>query len=458
MHVTGQFSEGPFGQLKKDVFTVSRLNIEVRSALENSFPLLWVIGEISNLSQPRSGHLYFTLKDSGAQVRCALFRARRLKLGFAPADGLQVLVRARVTLYEPRGDFQLVIEHMEAAGDGALRQQVEALKAKLAAEGVFDAGRKQPLPALPQRIGVITSPSGAAIRDVLTVLRRRFPAIAVLVYPVSVQGDDAPVEIRRMIELADARRECDLLVLTRGGGSLEDLMAFNDEDVVRAVSACQTPIVCAVGHETDFTLADLAADRRAPTPSAAAELVSPDVRELAARFTAQVSSLRRLVERRLSHDRLRGNSLIRRLEQAHPGRRLMRQQQRLDELEARMSRRLRQRMDHVDAHLAHLVRRLAAQTPRRRIRLLAELIRALDTRLRRATVTRLVSAKHRADALTRELNAVSPLATLGRGYAIVRRELDGSVVTRASAVDPGETVETQLAAGSLVCRIEVVRD
>ena len=218
-------------------------------------------------------------------------------------------------------------------------------------------------------------------------------------------------------------------------------MAFNDEDVVRAVSACQTPIVCAVGHETDFTLADLAADRRAPTPSAAAELVSPDVRE-----------------RRLSHDRLRGNSLIRRLEQAHPGRRLMRQQQRLDELEARMSRRLRQRMDHVDAHLAHLVRRLAAQTPRRRIRLLAELIGALDTRLRRATVTRLVSAKHRADALTRELNAVSPLATLGRGYAIVRRELDGSVVTRASAVDPGETVETQLAAGSLVCRIEVVRD
>lgn len=381
-----------------------------------------------------------------------------MNLRFAPADGMQVLVRARVTLYEPRGDFQLIVEQMEPAGEGALRQQVEALKVKLAAEGVFDTARKQPLPGFPKQIGVITSPSGAAIRDILTVLRRRFPAIAVVIYPTSVQGTDAPVEIRRMIELADGRGESDLLVLTRGGGSLEDLMAFNDEGVVRAVAACRTPIVCAVGHETDFTLADLAADRRAPTPSAAAELVSPDASELTARFNERLDLLGRVIERRMSHERLRCETLLRRLAQAHPGRRLQLQQQRLDELETRITRHLRQRMGRLDAHLVQLVRRLGAQTPRRRLRLFGEHIGRLDARMRRAVAARLGAAKHRAEALTRELHAVSPLATLGRGYAIVRRESDGSVVTRAAAVKPGEAVETQLAAGSLVCRVEAVRD
>ena len=457
MDATGQYNTTA-GTDGRDVFTVSRLNMEVRAALENSFPLLWVTGEISNLSQPRSGHLYFTLKDAGAQVRCALFRNRRLNLRFSPADGAQVLVRAAVTLYEPRGDFQLVVEHMEAAGEGALRQQVEALKARLAAEGIFDAAAKQPLPALPRRIGVVTSPSGAAIRDVLTVLRRRFPAIEVVVYPVAVQGAEAPGEIRRMIALADSRRDCDLLVLTRGGGSLEDLMAFNDEGVVRAVAACATPIVCAVGHETDFTLADLAADRRAPTPSAAAELVSPDARELAARFTDRLGVIRRAVERRTGHDRLRCNALLQRLRQAHPGRRLMLRQQRLDELETRVARLVRGQVARLDARRVQLARRLAAQTPRRRLALLGERVAQLDMRLRRATATILASANQRADALGRQLHAVSPLATLGRGYAIVRRASDGSVVRRASTVEPGETVEAQLASGSLVCRVESARD
>ena len=448
-------SSGEFG---KDVFTVSRLNMEVRAALENSFPLLLVTGEISNLSQPRSGHLYFTLKDSGAQVRCALFRSRRVNLRFAPAEGLQVLVRAKVTLYEQRGDFQLVIEHMEPAGEGALRQQVEALRLKLAAEGVFDPAGKKPLPALPGRIGVVTSPSGAAIRDVLTVLRRRFPAITVLILPVRVQGAEAPAEIRRMIELADARADCDLLLVTRGGGSLEDLMAFNDEGVVRAVAACHTPIVCAIGHETDVSLAELAADRRAPTPSAAAELVSPDARELAQRFATHASSLRRLIERRTNHERLRLNAVTRRLDQAHPGRRLMVQQQRLDELETRMTRRLRQRLALVAEHRARVARRLSAQTPRRQVGLLGRRLVDLRVRLGRAGVARVATARSRADVLTRALHAVSPLATLGRGYAIVRRFSDGHIVTRAAAVSPGETVEAQLAEGSLLCRVEAVED
>jgi exodeoxyribonuclease VII large subunit len=458
MQALGPLNEMPRGGPGKDVFTVSRLNMEVRAALENSFPLLWVTGEISNLSQPRSGHLYFTLKDPGAQVRCALFRSRRHYLRFAPADGLQVLVRAKITLYEPRGDFQLVIEHMEPAGEGALRQRIEALRVRLATEGVFDAALKKPLPELPKQVGVITSPSGAAIRDVLTVLRRRFSSMAVLIFPVPVQGADAPAEISRMIALADARTDCDLLMVTRGGGSLEDLMAFNDEGVVRAIAACRTPIVCAIGHETDVTLAELAADRRAPTPSAAAELISPDGRELGARFATHARSLRRLVERRMNTERLRCTAVARRLRQAHPGRRLTSRQQRLDELEMRMTRRLRQRIRQLEGHVAHLARRLSAQSPGRRTRLLDQRIGDLRARLVRASAARLASARNRADALTRELHAVSPLATLGRGYAIVRRESDGGLVTRASAVSPGEAVETQLAEGSLLCRVEAVQD
>ncbi|HET8701334.1 MAG TPA: exodeoxyribonuclease VII large subunit, partial [Nitrococcus sp.] len=255
----------------RDVYTVSRLNQEVRLLLEQALPLLWVEGEISNLSQPRSGHLYFTLKDEAAQVRCAMFRNRGLYLRFQPKESLHVLVRARISLYAPRGDFQLIVEHMESAGDGALRRAFEALKSRLAKEGLFAAEHKRPLPALPRRLGIITSPSGAALHDVLTVLRRRFPAIRVLVYPVTVQGAQAPREIAAMIRLAAHRREVDALLLTRGGGSLEDLWAFNDEAVARAVYDCTLPIVSAVGHEIDTTIADLVADQRAPTPSAAAE-------------------------------------------------------------------------------------------------------------------------------------------------------------------------------------------
>lgn len=258
------------------VYTVSRLNQEVRLLLENVYPLIWVEGEISNLSRPSSGHYYFSLKDQEAQVRCAMFRNTAIRLRFQPKDGMQVLVRARVGLYPARGEFQLIIEHMEDAGDGRLRRAFEELKHKLQREGLFDAARKRPLPVPPRRLGIVTSPTGAAIHDVLTVLRRRFPLLPVLIYPVQVQGEGAAEQIAAAIRLANERKEVDLLLVTRGGGSLEDLWAFNEEVVARAIYASEIPVVSAVGHEVDVTIADLVADQRAPTPSAAAEMISPD--------------------------------------------------------------------------------------------------------------------------------------------------------------------------------------
>lgn len=458
MQDTQEFRASPDGGLKKDVFTVSRLNMEVRSALENSFPLLWVTGELSNLSQPRSGHVYFSLKDPGAQVRCALFRSRRLNLRFQPRDGMQVLVRARVTLFEPRGDFQLVVEHMEPAGEGILRQQIEALKQKLAAEGLFDESLKRPLPAFPRRIGIVTSPSGAAVRDVLTVLRRRFPSISVVIYPVPVQGEGAAVEIRRMLEVADARGECDLLVLTRGGGSLEDLMAFNDEGLVRAIRACSTPVVSAIGHEIDVTLADFAADRRAPTPSAAAELASPDSSAVSARFDDQVRLLQRAVKRQVHKGRLALDAISARLRQTHPGRRLQQQQQRLDELEQRLTRRLNRDLMQRATTLERATGRLRVQSPERRIADRTRQLATAEQRLSRAVSGQLRLYRDRWAALTRHLDAVSPLATLGRGYAIVCRTDDGRVVTRSSEAAVGETVEARLAEGRLICRVEKQKD
>ena len=263
----------------REIFTVSDLNREARELLEGHFPLVWVEGEISNLARPSSGHIYFSLKDEAAQVRCAMFKMRNRLLNFQPENGQQVLARARISLYEARGDFQLIIEHMEETGDGALRRQFELLKHKLFEEGLFDESHKRELPSLPTRLGVITSPSGAAIRDILSVLKRRFPGIPILIYPVPVQGNEAPPAIIDAIKTAGIRKDCDLLILARGGGSLEDLWAFNDESVARAIYHCPIPVVTGIGHEIDFTIADFVADFRAPTPSAAAEYISPDQNE-----------------------------------------------------------------------------------------------------------------------------------------------------------------------------------
>lgn len=442
----------------RPVITVSRLNREVRELLEQGMPPVWVEGELSNLARPASGHLYFSLKDDRAQIRCAMFRSRNQLVRFRPENGQQVLVRGRIGLYEPRGDYQLIVESMEEAGDGALRRKFEELRQKLEAEGLFAADRKRALPTLPRRIGVITSPSGAAIRDVLQVLQRRFPAIPVLIYPVPVQGAEAAREIRNMLAHAVKRAEVDVLLLTRGGGSLEDLWSFNDEALARAIAACPLPIVSAVGHEVDVTIADLVADQRAPTPSAAAELLSPDGAAWLRQFEAAAERLQFVQERRQQQEAQRLDNLLKRLEQQHPGRRLRDHARRLDELGLRLDQAWRtgQRLRTTALQQAH--RRLQAANPARGIAQWRERTRSLERRLQAAQHHQLERSRERLGALARTLETVSPLATVSRGYAIVQRPDDGAVIRNATDLQPGDPFTTRLAHGRIDGRVEQVHD
>ena len=482
----------------RDIYTVSRLNREVRVLLERGFGALWLEAEISNLARPSSGHWYFSLKDAGAQVRCAMFRQRNMLCTFAARDGQKVLVRARIGLYEPRGEYQLIVDHMEDAGHGALQRQYEELRAKLDAEGLFAAARKRALPALPGRVGIITSPTGAAIRDILHVLARRFPAVRVLIYPVPVQGAQAAADIIAALELVGRRADCDVLILARGGGSLEDLWAFNDERLARAIVASPIPLITGIGHEVDFTIADFAADVRAPTPSAAAELVVPDAAEWLGAFVRFEARLERCMRRRLEDHGKRLRWLAGRAELVSPAATLARQAQRLDELEQSLSRALRRRirecrerlrwlagrtalmspgtrltqqslrlensrqsLDRVwrqimgtrRAALSDAARRLWQTSPIGQVRDAAARYAALAGRLHAAEHSQLRRCRERLLPLVRTLNAVSPLATLDRGYAIVTRE-DGRILRNAADAEPGSRIEARLGKGRLRARIE----
>ncbi len=431
----------------KVVYTVSRLNLEVRSLIESSYPPIWVEGEISNLARPRSGHIYFSLKDDSCQVRCAMFRMANRQLEFDPEDGMQVLANARVSLYPERGEFQLIVQYMEEAGAGALRRAFEALKQRLAAEGLFDEDKKHPLPEFPETIGVVTSPTGAALRDILHVVRRRHPGIRVVIYPVPVQGAQAAPEIVRMLSVAGARNECDVLILARGGGSIEDLWAFNDEPLARAIRACPIPVVTGIGHEVDFTIADFAADRRAPTPSAAAELVTPDVRHLITRIAA---SRQRLVQRMaalIRNQRENLDWLSKRL--LLPRRRLLDLIQRVDELSLRMNRSARGVPVSRRAALAALTARLGARHPASQIELNRARHADLRRRLSHFTRRRLSDARARVSETTRALKSISPLGTLERGYSILTRAEDGALVRVAENVKRGERIHARLAKGEL---------
>jgi exodeoxyribonuclease VII large subunit len=441
---------------ERTIYTVSGLNAQVKDLLELSFPPLWVEGEVSNFTAPASGHWYLSLKDEQAQVRCAMFRNRNQAVAFRPQNGLQVLVRARVSLYAPRGEFQLILEHMEPAGEGALRRAFEQLKQKLQAEGLFDPARKKPLPALPQRIGVITSPTGAAIRDILNVLRRRYPLGKVVLYPVPVQGAEAAPSIVRALRTAAERGECDVLILARGGGSLEDLWAFNEEAVARAIAACPLPVVSGVGHEIDFTIADFVADLRAPTPSAAAELVSPDAEEWRLRVARLERQLLQAQQRRLAQLGQQREYLLRRLAQLHPGRRLEQLMQRLDEFELRLVRAARVTLQHQHAQLNLLRTRLRGANPQLRILALRQVQQQLESRLRQAA-TRLLERKQYALALLGgALDRLSPLKTLERGYAIASLS-DGRVLTDAASVQRGDRLAVTLRHGALDCEVTATR-
>ena len=441
---------------QREIYSVSRLNSEARTVLEGSFQLLWVEGEISNLSRPSSGHLYFSLKDAHTQVRCALFRSKRLRMRYQPENGAQVLLRARVSLYEGRGEFQLIVEQLEPAGEGALRQAFDALKQKLAAEGLFDSEMKLPLPAFPRRIGIITSPTGAAIRDLITVLKRRFPALPIVIYPAIVQGDTASKTIIEMIHLANNRAECDLLVLTRGGGSLEDLMAFNDEQLARAIAASMIPIISAIGHEIDFTIADFVADKRAPTPSAAAEMVSPDRGDITRKIDQLQHRLALQAKQLLTLFAIRVRNLARRLTQQHPGNQLIQKQQRVDELELRLVRSITNHHYRLNDRLTRLTTRISTGSPAFRIGVLHQKQQQLTRRLRLSIDSTIQKQQLRLAALAGSLNTLSPLTTLDRGYAIVNSLPDKSVIRDASTVTQGDRIETLLSVGRLISEVQEI--
>ncbi len=442
----------PFERLNLDreVLTVSQLNSRARVLLEDVFAQIWVEGEISNLARPASGHVYFTLKDSNAQVRCALFRQNAQRVRQALRDGLAVKVRGKVSLFEGRGDYQLILDSVEPAGDGALRLAFEALKEKLGAEGLFATERKRALPAHPRRIGIVSSPTGAVIRDIISVFGRRAPHVELTLVPTAVQGREATAQIVRALALADAQG-FDALILARGGGSLEDLWCFNEEAVARAVAACRTPVVSAVGHETDVSIADFVADMRAPTPSAAAELLAPHAGDLEQRLEGLRRRLLHCARERLRREQLRVEGLTRRLR--HPGERLQQQAQRVDDLEQRLLRAIDRRLCAGQERLARLDTRLGAQHPGRSLALHGQRLQHLTERLPRAMQEALRSRQQRLHGLTQTLQVVSPLATLSRGYAILFDE-HGQAIRAAHQTRPGQRLSARLAEGELALRVE----
>jgi len=439
---------------RAEPLSISQLNLDAQGLLESSFPLIWLQGELSNFSRPASGHWYFSLKDTRAQINGAMFRNRNRLLDFAPQNGQQVLVRAKVTLYVPRGNFQIVVEHMEPAGQGALKAQFDALKAQLQSEGLFAQDRKQALPAWPSQIGVITSPSGAAIRDILQVLQRRCPSIPVVIYPAAVQGADAPVQLRQALGLAVTRNECDVLIIGRGGGSLEDLWAFNDEALTRAVAECPIPIVSAVGHEVDTGLTDFAADLRAPTPSAAAELVSPDLSVVSQRLAGLHRRLRWVMAQQLRTPQERLRHLSQRLRS--PRQHLEQSSQRLDELHNRLQRQMQHRLTLLQGRLQPSQQRLARLSPERLLLDRQQQLAVLNKRLPQPIQRQIQQQQVQLAGLSKRLQTASPLETLARGYSITFKGDDA--VRSVSQLQPGDTLTTRLVDGEVTARVEHVQE
>ena len=434
--------------------SVSELNHQARHLLESSFMQVWVEGELSSFSRPSSGHWYFSLKDRKCQVRCAMFRGMNQRIRTPPKEGDQVRIRGKVTLYENRGDFQIIVEHVEPAGLGALQQAFEELKRKLLAEGLFEQASKKPLPSLPRHIGVVTSPTGAAIHDILTVLARRCPAIPVTLYPTAVQGKAATADIVRAIEAAQNHGVADVLIIGRGGGSLEDLWCFNEEAVARAIAACRIPTVSAVGHEVDVTIADFVADLRAPTPSAAAEKISPD----------QSDWLKQLRDREFRLSNAMGLALKRLGTQLghlsarlrDPRRELLEKAQRMDELELRLRKAIRQRLTTVGVRNDHLRQRLVMQSPHRQLSDSQDALRRVSERLVSVMQQDLKQRRDNLEHAAQTLNVVSPLATLGRGYSIVR-DNNGNILRDASNVNPGDTISARVARGEMTAKVTSVK-
>ncbi|WP_434137188.1 exodeoxyribonuclease VII large subunit [Photobacterium leiognathi] len=438
----------PQSQTNSRIYTVSSLNAQVRLILENEMGVVWLIGELSNFSMPVSGHWYFTLKDSRAQVKCAMFKGSNRHVTFKPGNGNQVLVKARLSLYEPRGDYQLIIESMQPEGDGRLQQQFEQLKMSLAAEGLFAQSLKKSLPEQPKRVGIITSKTGAALHDILHILQRRDPSLPIVIYPTMVQGEGAAISIAQAIGRANARQECDVLIVGRGGGSLEDLWAFNEEIVARTIAASQIPIVSAVGHEVDVTIADFVADVRAPTPSAAAELISRDMTHQTQLLDRKRQQLRHAITAYLSQSLRQTTQLQHRLERQHPQLRLNLQQQHLDEISQRLTQAMARKLQKHQQHVEHNNYKLSLYSPASLVRNAQRNLERSEQRLYDALDRKLLNARHKLAVAAEKLETVSPLATLARGYSITRNE-QGDVIRKASQVNAGDTLITTVTDGEI---------
>ena len=435
-----------------NIFTVSRLNAEVRLLLENEMGIVWLVGEISNFSAPVSGHWYLTLKDSRAQVKCAMFRGNNRRVTFRPQNGNQVLVKARLSLYEPRGDYQLIIESMQPEGDGKLQQEFEKLKMNLAAEGLFAQSSKQALPEHPKRVGVVTSKTGAALFDILDVLKRRDPSLPVVVYPTMVQGEEAAIQIAQAIGRANERNECDVLIVGRGGGSLEDLWCFNNEIVARTIAASQIPIISAVGHEVDVTIADFVADMRAPTPSAAAELVSRDNSHKEQAFASKRARLVSAIRHVLIKQAQSTQALKHRLERQHPSYQLQKQSQQLDDLDMRLRRGMTQ---HLKQHAQRVERKqhqLQLNSPVKRLGEQKLHLQRSEQKLLDAMDKTLLTTRHQLAMAAEKLETVSPLATLKRGYSITHSE-SSKTVSSINDVEVDEVITTQVEDGVIESQV-----
>ncbi|BCG64440.1 MAG: exodeoxyribonuclease VII large subunit [Methyloprofundus sp.] len=435
------------------ILSISQLNRDVKYLLEQNFFAVQVIGEISNLSRPSSGHLYFSLKDVGAQVRCALFRRQAQKLNFEPKNGLQIQASANVSLYEARGDYQLIINNMQESGDGALRRAFEQLQAKLATKGFFAEEHKKILPTIPACIGVITSPTGAAIRDILSVLARRFPAIPVIIYPVLVQGNDAKYAINQAIITANQHKDCDVLILARGGGSLEDLWAFNEEMVATAIYKSRIPIISGIGHETDTTIADYVADLRAATPTAAAEHCVPDASQWLGQFQAYEHHLNQLLQNKIAQHKRHLDWLSKNLNQQHPGKQLETKAQRLDELEARLKLSLQNKLSQANSQRQAQQAQLWQFNPTHKVQQLDNQYNNLNTRLHANMQNRLHTQQQKLAQLSQTLNIISPLATLHRGYSL-SSNTRGTLLTSSKQLKVGQHITTRLAEGEFSSQIQ----
>jgi len=437
----------------RDILTPVQLNTLARDLLEGAFPLVWVEAELGSVTRPASGHLYFTMKDSRAQVRCAMFKPKSQWLKFVPREGLRVLGRGRLTLYEARGEYQLVLDHLEEAGEGALRRAFEELKARLGAEGLFAESRKRPLPAFPRRLGLITSPTGAAVRDVVSVLSRRFPLLEVELLPTQVQGAGAAAQITSLVTRAAASGRYDVLMVTRGGGSLEDLWSFNDEALVRAIAASNVPVISAVGHETDVSLADFVADLRAPTPSAAAELLVPDQRDLRNRLLNLQRRMTQLQMHALGQAMQRADRAALRLQSVRPQARLQLLARRQEDAWRRLQSLMRERMDRRRAALRHAAAVLRGGHPQRRLARLRERLQVVRPRTQAAVVRILQRDATRLRGLARSLETVSPLATVARGYSILSQS-SGALLRSSAQVQVGDEVHARLAQGRLQLKVQ----